>query len=92
VVESCSHNRVEQNQSSVKTGHGDMSPTNVQINIYNVLGQKVRSLVNEEHPAGEYTVVWDGRDDNGRSVSSGVYFGVMRAGGDQSVRRMVLLK
>jgi len=65
---------------------------NVKIEVFNLRGQKVRTLVNEEFQAGEYSVVWDGRDENGRFVSSGVYFSVMRTGGDQSVIRMVLMK
>ena len=64
----------------------------VQIDIYNLRGQKVRSLVNDYHENGEYSVVWDGTDDNGMRVGSGVYFYNMRAGEYQSVRRMVLLK
>ena len=42
--------------------------------VYNLLGQAVRTLVNEERPAGSHNVRWDGRNDGGRSVSSGVYF------------------
>ncbi|MFQ5769915.1 MAG: FlgD immunoglobulin-like domain containing protein, partial [bacterium] len=47
---------------------------NVIIRIYNQLGQRIRTLVNETKAAGEYTVVWDGRDDYGNSVASGTYF------------------
>jgi len=64
----------------------------VQIEIFNIRGQKVRTLVNDFHQSGEYTVVWNGRDDNGLQVSSGVYFYRMRAGEYQSVRRMLLMK
>jgi len=79
--------------SPEKSGHGDMSPTeHVMINVFNVRGQKVRRLVNEEFPAGEYSVIWDGTDDLGQAVSSGVYFYRMTAGEHQSVRRLVLVK
>ena len=65
---------------------------NVKIEVFNLRGQKVRSLVNEYLPAGEHSVTWDGRDENGRNVSSGVYFYRMRAGEYTETRRMVLMK
>ncbi len=46
----------------------------VKIEIYNILGQRVRTLVNEEQKRGEYEVLWDGRFENNNEVSSGVYF------------------
>jgi hypothetical protein len=52
----------------------------VSIVVYNALGQKVRTLVNGPLAAGKHMARWDGRDDAGRSVSSGVYFCKMRAG------------
>jgi len=66
----------------------------VHINIYNVRGQKVRTLLDgsREFGAGEHSVVWDGRDDNGRLVSSGVYLYRMTAGEYTATRRMVLMK
>jgi len=65
---------------------------NVNIDVYNIRGQRVRSLVNEEFPVGEYSVVWDGRDEDGRNVGSGVYLYQMRAGEYTETRRMVLMK
>ena len=64
----------------------------VSIEIYNIRGQRVRNLVNEERRAGEYSIVWNGRDDHGNSVASGVYFYRMRAGDYHSIRRMILMK
>jgi hypothetical protein len=64
----------------------------VRIVIYNMLGQKVIELVNQTQPAGRYTVRWEGRDDHGASVSSGVYFYQMRAGSFTKVNKMMLLK
>jgi flagellar hook assembly protein FlgD len=43
-------------------------------------------------PAGEHTVNWDGRDRSGSDVSSGVYFIVMQAGGEQAVRKAMVVK
>lgn len=46
----------------------------VSITIYNIAGQEIRNLINEFKEPGNYKVEWDGKDDNGRVVSSGVYF------------------
>ena len=67
-------------------------PANVSIEIYNVQGKLVRTLVNEERTAGNYTVIWDGRDSGGRNVASGVYYYRMRAGKYSSTRKMIMLK
>jgi len=64
----------------------------VSLHIYNVKGQLVRSLVNEVYKAGAHSVVWNGCDEDGREVGSGVYFYRMSAGGYVAVRKMVLLK
>jgi hypothetical protein len=50
----------------IESGH-------VKMDIYNVLGQRTRTLLNEERPAGQWEVQWDGRNDQGVPVSSGVY-------------------
>lgn len=64
----------------------------VKLEIYNMLGQRVRSLVNGQLNAGVYTAKWDGNDDLGRSLSSGVYFYRIEAGRFASTQRMVLMK
>jgi len=64
----------------------------VTIGVYNVKGQLVKTLVNEEKASGNHSVVWDGRDNNGRSVSSGVYFYKMNAGKYSSTRKMIMMK
>lgn len=64
----------------------------VRIDIYNVLGQKVKTLVNEMMDAGSYTADWDGSSEGGSSVSSGVYFYKMVAGDYVSTKKMMMLK
>jgi hypothetical protein len=64
----------------------------VSIAVFDVTGRRVRSLVDEARPAGEQSVIWDGRDDGGRTVASGVYFYRMIAGSFAQTRKMVLLK
>jgi hypothetical protein len=65
---------------------------NVIINVYNLRGQRVKALVNGYKQDGEHSIVWNGRDDNGRELGSGIYFIRMVAGEDVSVRRVVLLR
>ncbi len=64
----------------------------VSLKVYNVLGQEVRTLVDEEQPPGYYSVSWDGRDSEGEEVCSGVYFYRLKAGGFTKSRRMLLLR
>jgi len=64
----------------------------VTISIYNVLGQQVRTLVDGEQGPGVYTVTWDGTDDAGRAVASGVYLYRFECAGQVATRKMVLLK
>jgi hypothetical protein len=52
----------------------------VSLVVYNALGQKVRTLVNGPLAAGKHMTRWDGRDDRGRNVSSGIYFCTMKTG------------
>jgi len=64
----------------------------VSINIYNIKGQKVKQLVSERFPAGQHSVVWNGTDNNGKSVSSGIYFYQLKTENYEKTKRMVLLK
>jgi len=66
----------------------------VQIEVFNIRGQRVRTLLDGslEFGAGRHSVEWNGTDDGGRTVSSGVYFYRMSAGEYVSVRRMLLMK
>jgi hypothetical protein len=66
--------------------------TKVKIEIYNVLGQKVRTLLDKELPAGMNTVRWNGKDDSGKGVGSGVYFMKMHADRFTSTKKMIMLK
>jgi hypothetical protein len=64
----------------------------VQITIYNLLGQKVRNLVDRRISAGHQKISWDGKNDKGEAVSSGIYFYRMEAGKFVQTKRMLLLK
>jgi flagellar hook assembly protein FlgD len=56
------------------------------------MGQVVRTLVADRQAAGRYQVRWDGMDDRGAAVSSGIYFYQITAGKFQDVKRLMLLK
>ncbi|HPL51535.1 MAG TPA: C25 family cysteine peptidase [Candidatus Cloacimonas acidaminovorans] len=66
--------------------------TPVELIIYNILGQKVRTLVNQPLEPGEHSIVWNGTDNKGRSVASGIYFYRMKAGNYSETKKMVLKK
>jgi hypothetical protein len=66
--------------------------SNVRLTIYNVLGQRIRSLVNETQTAGSYSIVWDGRDSFGRQAATGLYLYRLEAGADIAIRKMVFAK
>ncbi|MDP2984907.1 MAG: sugar-binding protein [Candidatus Latescibacter sp.] len=62
------------------------------LDILNVTGQKIRSLLSREIGSGVYTMTWDGRDEKGASAPSGVYFSRLSMGAAFSTHRMLLLK
>lgn len=64
----------------------------VTLEIYNIRGQKVRTLVQGVQQAGMHTALWDGKDETQRSVSSGIYFYKMNSSGYEKARKMILLK
>jgi hypothetical protein len=67
-------------------------PTHVELTVYNIKGQKVKTLVNERKEAGEHLVVWDGSDRDNRPVASGVYFYQLSTGTKNMKKKMLLLK
>ncbi|MCF7886381.1 MAG: hypothetical protein K9M80_07795, partial [Candidatus Marinimicrobia bacterium] len=66
--------------------------TSVKIVVYNVLGEKVKVLVNENMEAGHYQTSWDGTNQNGRAVPGGMYFCRMYTGKNSDLIKMVLLR
>jgi hypothetical protein len=64
----------------------------VKLSIFNVLGQRVRVLVDERQDAGHKSVIWDGRDNSGQEVASGIYFYKISAENYRKTKKMVLLK
>lgn len=67
-------------------------PGRVRLEIYNVTGRRVRGLVQAELPAGVHRMVWDGRDERGGEVASGLYLISLRAEGRSLTRKFVLTR
>jgi len=65
---------------------------NVKIEIFNIMGQKVHTLINEHKSAGTYTVTWDATNDYGQKVSTGMYFVRMQASHFVGIKKIMLLK
>jgi len=70
-------------------------PAEVEINIYDIIGRKIRTLIKERRCIGEHRVIWDGKDDNGNECSTGVYFARISQWGLQisgKPRKLILIK
>ncbi len=63
----------------------------VNLSIYNIAGQKVRTLVNNYHSAGSHTITWNGLDDSGKSVAAGLYIYQIKFGDAVESRKMLLI-
>ena len=67
-------------------------PEKVEIAIYNILGQKVKTLLSKSEKAGIHKVVWDATNDAGENVGSGFYIYCVKAGSYRAIKKMVLLR
>ena len=68
------------------------SATDVTLEIYNVMGQRVRTLAQGSHEPGRYRVMWNATNDYGQSLSSGMYIYRIQAGDFVSVKKLILMK
>ena len=76
-----------------KINFTNLEKEHINIEIFNARGQKVNVLVNEKMLPGNHNVIWDGTDDRGDNVASGIYLYKMKAGGRHtSTKKMILLK
>jgi len=66
--------------------------TRIDLSIYDVRGQLVRTLRSENYPAGSYRVMWDGTSNAGSKVASGMYFARLSSEGRTMVQRLTLIK
>ncbi|HOP06245.1 MAG TPA: cohesin domain-containing protein [candidate division Zixibacteria bacterium] len=71
---------------------GSSGGSNVKLDVYNILGQNVKTLIDEVMSAGHHQVTWDGSDHHGKRVASGVYLYKLTVGQDSQTKKMLLLK
>ena len=64
----------------------------VSIKVYDILGKKIKTLVNQWKSAGVHNEIWSGQNDNNQMVSSGVYFYQVKVGDEQITKKMILSK
>ncbi len=92
---------LEQNYPNPFSGHTTIgyqlsSPARVVISVFDLLGRKVKILVNQQMPQGKHEVVWDGTDDSGTSLNSGIYFYRMEviteSGGIVEMKKLIIYK
>jgi hypothetical protein len=69
-----------------------LEPGFVTLQIYDIFGKEIRTLINQTQDAGIKTVIWNSKNDNGKSVSAGVYLYRVRVGGFTQTKKMVLLR
>lgn len=67
-------------------------PGKVKLEIFNLLGQRVRLLVDEPQDIGVWSAAWDGRASNGDRLASGIYFYRLRANGKRMTRTLLLIR
>lgn len=77
---------------STTIGYAVPVTSDVTVEVFNILGQRVKALVDAMQPAGRHQITWDGTDSNGNRVSSGVYFYRITAGEFTESKKMLLLK
>jgi flagellar hook assembly protein FlgD len=64
----------------------------VKLVIFDMIGRQLRMLVNQKQQAGRYLIMWDGRNEQGQALASGVYIYQLHAGNFVQTRRMVLVR
>ncbi|UCE65851.1 MAG: VCBS repeat-containing protein [Candidatus Zixiibacteriota bacterium] len=78
--------------SSTSIEYGLPRQSQVTVTVYNLLGRNIRSLVDRYESAGNYTIIWDGKDVSGKPVASGIYFYRFEAGHHSETKKMLLLR
>jgi hypothetical protein len=77
---------------NTKIDYALLKSSDVKLIIYDVLGRTVRVLIDERQAAGDYSIIWDGKDKSGQEVATGVYFYHLEAGNFVKSKKMLLLK
>lgn len=82
---------VNNGTSETRIGFGLYSPSQVKIRVYNLTGQLIRTLVDQNFTPGNYSTTWDGKNSFGYLASSGIYFYEMSVGNRRMVKQIVLM-
>jgi len=77
---------------STTIGYELKETANVELTVFNIKGQKVKTLVDERKQPGYHSIVWDGKDSNNREMNSGIYFYKINTGKYSSAKKMILMK
>lgn len=77
---------------TTKISYNITTGSKVELSVYNLKGQLVKTLVSADQTAGEHTVTWNGTDNSGRNVGSGLYLYKLSAGSFSSTKKMIMLK
>ena len=77
---------------STKIEYAVQQAGHVTIKVFNLRGELVKTLVDQDRPSGEYSAVWDGKNDIGNSVASGQYFYQLSVGDFVTSKKLLLLK
>ncbi len=78
--------------NQIKIHYGVTQKTKIRIDVYNVLGERVKTLVNEEKPIGTYSLFWDGKADNGKRVSAGIYVAKIKQADKTKTNKLIIAK
>lgn len=81
-----------QTKIEFEISHSDYLLQNVSLSVLNILGQNVKTLINEEMTPGRYSVTWDATDENGARVATGIYLYRLELGDKSETKKMLLLK
>ena len=79
-------------RNSTRIEYSIQHQTNVKVDVYDINGHKVRTLVSKAHLTGKYSLTWDGKNDLGNQVSSGVYYCRFQSGEKNETIKMILMR
>jgi flagellar hook assembly protein FlgD len=68
------------------------TPVRISIKIYDIVGRLIKTLIDGPKEPGVYTIVWNGEDESGKEVGTGVYFCRFKAGEKQTIRKIICVK
>ncbi len=77
---------------SIGAGESGLGQQDVKLDVFNILGQHVRELVDGPLPIGDHSIVWDATDQNGKRIATGIYLYRLKVGDERKTKKMLFLK